>query len=195
MTPLPWLRLGILLMIAAVLCYLGINQAKPREDKQVEVAKSAVEKSTADQSQRAVQAAEVPRGVDGVQELETDIFAAYGGEGHDMQRDLAILQEGISSFAMLVKNDDLPTGSNAMCVDALRGNNKSGIRFLREDHPMLNADGELIDRWGTPVYFHAVSAQNIGLRSAGPDKLMWTDDDVYYGSAAKPLMAKEVGHE
>ena len=39
-------------------------------------------------------------------------------------------------------------------------------------------DGELVDRWGTPYFFHSVSAEKMEIVSAGPDKELWTDDDV-----------------
>jgi hypothetical protein len=35
-----------------------------------------------------------------------------------------------------------------------------------------------VDRWGTPLYFHAISRDRLEVRSAGPDKVMWTEDDV-----------------
>lgn len=192
---LSWLLFGLSFLIAGIFCYHGIYQAKPREDIKEDVAPVAMQKVAADEPKLVQTYEDIPRGVDGVQELDTDIFVAYGSVDHDMQRDLEILQEGILSYAMLVKNDDLPTGSNAMCIDALCGNNKSRIRFLRKDHPMLNAEGELIDRWGTPVYFHAVSSQDIGLRSAGPDKQMWTEDDFVLGSASQAMLEKEVNRD
>ena len=44
----------------------------------------------------------------------------------------------------------------------------------------INRNGELCDRWGTPFFFHAESAAHMEIRSAGPDKKMWTDDDVAF---------------
>jgi hypothetical protein len=35
-----------------------------------------------------------------------------------------------------------------------------------------------VDRWGEPLYFHAISRDRLEIRSAGPDKIMWTPDDV-----------------
>jgi hypothetical protein len=41
----------------------------------------------------------------------------------------------------------------------------------------LNDKGELVDRWGTPYFFHQLSRDHMEIRSAGPDKVMWTQDD------------------
>ena len=42
----------------------------------------------------------------------------------------------------------------------------------------LNAAGELVDPWGTPYFFHQLSATEMEIHSAGPDKVMWTRDDL-----------------
>jgi hypothetical protein len=42
----------------------------------------------------------------------------------------------------------------------------------------MNSNGELMDRWGTPIFFHALSKDQMEIRSAGPDRVMWTADDV-----------------
>ena len=52
--------------------------------------------------------------------------------------------------------------------------------LLPPDHPAINPNGELCDRWGTPFFFHAESAKKMEIRSAGPDKKMWNDDDVVF---------------
>ena len=52
--------------------------------------------------------------------------------------------------------------------------------LIPPDHPAINRRGELCDRWGTPFFFHAESAKQMSIRSAGPDKKMWTDDDVVF---------------
>jgi len=39
---------------------------------------------------------------------------------------------------------------------------------------------ELCDRWGTPFFFHQESAYAMGIRSAGPDREMYTEDDVRF---------------
>ena len=36
----------------------------------------------------------------------------------------------------------------------------------------------ILDRWGAPYFFHQLSKNEMEIRSAGPDKAMWTNDDV-----------------
>ena len=71
-----------------------------------------------------------------------------------------------------------PVGTNAEIVKALTGGNQKGAVYLPGDLKRLNENGELIDRWGTPYFFHANSATEMEVRSAGPDKTLYTTDDV-----------------
>jgi len=45
-------------------------------------------------------------------------------------------------------------------------------------HPCFNEQGQLIDRWATPLFFHVRDTSRIDIRSAGPDQKMWTPDDL-----------------
>lgn len=69
-------------------------------------------------------------------------------------------------------------GLNEEIVACLRGKNPKKITFLGSDNAKLNPAGELVDRFGTPYYFHPVSADLIEVRSAGPDQKLWSNDDV-----------------
>ena len=72
-----------------------------------------------------------------------------------------------------------PVGDNAEITAQLSGKNPKGINFVKADAGMrVNGNGELIDPWGTPYFFHQLSGTVMEIRSAGPDKTMWTDDDV-----------------
>lgn len=71
-----------------------------------------------------------------------------------------------------------PVGSNAEIVKELMGGNSAKATYLPSDLQHLNEQGELIDPWGTPYFFHQQSADKMEVRSAGPDKKMWTVDDV-----------------
>ena len=70
-----------------------------------------------------------------------------------------------------------PIGTNAEITKALAGANPKKINFLAGDEARINGNGELVDQWGTPYFFHQLSAKQMEIRSAGPDKKMWTDDD------------------
>ena len=63
-----------------------------------------------------------------------------------------------------------PSGSNAEITKAIReGNNEKKLMIMAVKDSQLNAKGEIVDPWGTPlkIYF----AQNeVLIRSAGPNK-------------------------
>lgn len=108
------------------------------------------------------------------------ILRSYAGEGGSVQGDLGALAEVIGNFAMLVKGTDpLPLGANEELAAALRGKNAAALEFVSAGSAALNAQGQLVDRWGTPLFFHARARDRVDIRSAGPDGQMWTDDDIH----------------
>ena len=71
-----------------------------------------------------------------------------------------------------------PVGTNPEITAALQGKNPKQINFLAESGLRLNGKGELVDGYGTPFFFHQISGNEMEIRSAGPDKIMWTADDL-----------------
>ncbi len=71
-----------------------------------------------------------------------------------------------------------PVGTNPEITSALQGDNPKHINFLKPDGNRVNAKGELVDPWGTPYFFHQISGQEMEIRSAGPDGVMYTADDL-----------------
>ncbi|NWK57612.1 hypothetical protein HW115_18485 [Verrucomicrobiaceae bacterium N1E253] len=71
-----------------------------------------------------------------------------------------------------------PVGENEEITKALSGKNVKGIALLPAKHPSINREGELIDHWGTPYFFHAISRTVMEIRSAGPDRKLHTSDDL-----------------
>lgn len=71
-----------------------------------------------------------------------------------------------------------PVGSNAEIMKAVMGDNPAKARLGPPEGLSLNDQGELVDRWGTPFFFHQLSKTQMEIRSAGPDRIMWTSDDV-----------------
>jgi hypothetical protein len=72
-----------------------------------------------------------------------------------------------------------PVGTNPEITAALNGGNPKQINFIKPDAGMrINEKGELVDAWGTPLFFHQISGTETEIRSAGPDKIMWTHDDL-----------------
>lgn len=71
-----------------------------------------------------------------------------------------------------------PVGENDEITAALLGKNQKRVAYLPAKGNFLNASGQLIDRWGTPYFFHQLSAKQMEIRSAGPDREFYTTDDV-----------------
>ena len=71
-----------------------------------------------------------------------------------------------------------PVGSNPEITRALAGKNTTGAKFLDAATVTLNDKGELLDAWGTPYFFHPVSGTIMEIRSAGPDRKLFTADDI-----------------
>jgi len=72
-----------------------------------------------------------------------------------------------------------PVGLNSEITAQLSGKNPKQANFIRPDAGMrINDRGELVDPWGTPYFFHQLSGTEMEIHSAGPDKIMWTADDL-----------------
>lgn len=74
--------------------------------------------------------------------------------------------------------DGNPVGTNADITKSLLGDNPKRMRFAIPEGTTVNKNGELCDRWGTPFFFHQLAKDKMEIRSAGPDRAMWTDDDI-----------------
>jgi len=70
-----------------------------------------------------------------------------------------------------------PVGANPEIAAALQGKNPKQINFLADSGLRLDGKGDLVDGYGTPFFFHQISGNEMEIRSAGPDKIMWTSDD------------------
>lgn len=71
-----------------------------------------------------------------------------------------------------------PTGSNPEITRALLGANPRKARFVDPASVSVNERGELLDAWGHPYFFHAISGTRMEIRSAGPDGRLFTADDI-----------------
>jgi hypothetical protein len=81
----------------------------------------------------------------------------------------------IRDYRTLAKEN--PVGTNAEIMSAIMGGNAKGATLGPPEGMSLNEQGELIDRWGMPYFFHQLSRDEMEIRSAGADKVMWTEDD------------------
>lgn len=98
----------------------------------------------------------------------------------DIRADLQIVNEVIQAFQTNFPREGNPVGTNPEITAVLTGKNKLRLALIPLDHPAINQAGELCDRWGTPFFFHAESAKKMEIRSAGPDRKMWNDDDAVF---------------
>lgn len=71
-----------------------------------------------------------------------------------------------------------PVGTNAEIMKSVMGGNSAGARLGPPEGQQINEQGELVDQWGTPYFFHQLSKDSTEVRSAGPDRRMWTADDL-----------------
>jgi hypothetical protein len=108
------------------------------------------------------------------------ILRDYAKTNLPPQNDLTVMSHLMQNSLLLLKSAaNRPLSANEDWADLLKGKNAAHERFLSENHPAFNAKGQLIDRWGTPLFFHALGGGRYEIRSAGPDKLMWTSDDLH----------------
>ncbi|WP_157211085.1 hypothetical protein [Verrucomicrobium spinosum] len=70
-----------------------------------------------------------------------------------------------------------PCGHNELIVSSILGSNEKNVQLLPSDSPAIQR-GELVDEWGTPYWFHTLTDRYIEVRSAGPDRELFTSDDI-----------------
>ena len=109
-----------------------------------------------------------------------NLAEALNSPATEIRADLRLVSDILDTFRTNFPQTGNPVGANAEITAVLTGKNKLGLAFIAPEHKAINRDGELCDRWGTPFFFHAESANRMEIRSAGPDKKLWTDDDVMF---------------
>ena len=116
-------------------------------------------------------------------ESDTDPLEGLVGEGLNrmggsVEQDLSIVDDVLMAWQTNFVGTGNPVGLNSEIMAALNGRNRLRLELIPSDHPAINDAGELCDRWGTPLIFHQVSGHHMELRSAGPDGVTYSDDDV-----------------
>ena len=112
------------------------------------------------------------------------ILRGYGTSASTPENDLTLMAHLMDNFSLLVKSAaNRPMSINEDWAAAFRGMNPAHERFLPDQHVALNASGQLVDRWQTPLFFHPLGNHRFEIRSAGPDKTMWTEDDLHRNAA------------
>jgi len=93
--------------------------------------------------------------------------------------DLRKIHRVVTGYFSVVKDSSRnPIGGNADLAAALQGENPNREVLVRKTNPVFSSESLLIDRWGTPLVVHPEAWRQLTLRSAGPDKTPYTDDDL-----------------
>ena len=105
---------------------------------------------------------------------------ALNSPATEIRADLRLVSGILDTFRTNFPRTGNAVGANAEITAVLAGKNKLGLALIPLEHKAINRAGELCDRWGTPFFFHAESASRMEIRSAGPDRKLWTEDDVTF---------------
>jgi hypothetical protein len=107
------------------------------------------------------------------------LLAGYADPASPPLEDLRKLHQiGVGYFSRFDDSRHFPIGGNKDFSAALQGENPGREIFVRRDHPVFSAAGLLIDRWGSPLIVHPQAWGRLELRSAGPDRIPYNQDDL-----------------
>ncbi|MEO5913743.1 MAG: hypothetical protein ABIS50_05890 [Luteolibacter sp.] len=103
----------------------------------------------------------------------------YGNPDLPPKNDMVIMARAISGFLTIDKQaTNRPLSANEEWSAALRGLRPGTEPWISDRPPVFDPWHRLIDRWHTPLFFHALGGRQWEIRSAGPDRKPWTDDDL-----------------
>jgi hypothetical protein len=172
-------RPNLLLLLLATLAAIGlVLQLQHRQSENPTLIR-ARELSTSRASSPLPSVSSPAAAPNSFQTIGSTTLADYATPNTTPEQDLASLAQLMNNFTLLVKTaNDHPLSSNEEWSQALRGLNPSRQSFLPDNHPVFNTQHQLIDRWGTPLFFHAEAKGQYAIRSAGPDRQLWTSDDL-----------------
>ena len=72
-----------------------------------------------------------------------------------------------------------PAGEdNPQMMHALMGANPGKLPIFPLKHPRLDSKGALLDAWGSSFQFHSIAQDLMEIRSVGPDREIFTNDDI-----------------
>lgn len=171
----------LLLVVALLLFKMRWKFSKPRPSVQqtniteVEVVESKITVTSASPS------VSTPSG-QSTQLLGETILRDYANTNLPPENDLTLMSRLMENSLLLLKSAaNRPLSANEDWADLFRGKNAAREEFIPARHIALNPQGQLVDRWATPLFFHALGGGRYEIRSAGPDKTLWTSDDLERG--------------
>lgn len=107
------------------------------------------------------------------------LLQGYASATSNPQQDLAQLSRALSHFLLTHKNaSDRPLSANEEWSATLTGKRPGSEVWLSATSPLFDEKYRLIDRWQSPLHFHAIGRNQWEVRSPGPDKTLFTGDDL-----------------
>lgn len=167
--PGPYLLASLLILLAALAVWMFSPVPLP-EVRQVPMQKAETARS--ETSDRTRSRGLEPVFIDPVLQAQANLLNAPDRTARD---DLHIVAEFIETYRKALGSN--PIGQNEDITAALTGNFGQKGRVFPPNSPVIR-EGQLVDRWGTPYWFHPESGTKMEIRSAGPDKDLFTADDV-----------------
>ena len=159
-----WLLL--LLAVAAILILICVYGSRPKP--------SATAASSTTPSHTASSPGIPPDSLTLNRRLGTTAAASEADERGAGESDPELIGVSEALRAYRAGIGENPIGTNAEITKALTGTNARKANFGDD---LKIKDGQIIDRWGHPYFFHQLSSSEMEIRSAGPDGVMWTKDD------------------
>jgi len=168
--PGPYILTLLVLVLAVLVAWMFKAVNSP------EIARALQQKAKAQAAKPSVSNTHPPRPapvfIDPVHQAQADRLNA---PEHTAREDLEIVAEFIDVYRKALGGN--PIGQNDDITAALTGTGGHQGRVFPPNNPAIR-DGKLVDRWGTPYWFHPESGTKMEIRSAGPDKDLFTSDDV-----------------
>lgn len=170
--PGPYLLTLLLIILAVITAWMFKVLAAP-EIKQAlqKKAKAAAKPSEAGSAVPTVPAQVF---IDPVHREMANQLHAADRTAHD---DVRLVADFIETYRKALGSN--PIGQNEDITAALTGTGGHKGRVFPPNSPAIR-DGKLVDRWGTPYWFHPESGSKMEIRSAGPDKDLFTNDDISF---------------
>jgi hypothetical protein len=107
------------------------------------------------------------------------LLADYANPASPPIEDLKKVHRVVTGYFSVIKDATrFPIGGNEDLATALRGENPNREILVRVGHPVFSKEGLLIDRWGSPLIVHPQAWKQLELRSAGPDRVPYNEDDL-----------------
>ena len=114
------------------------------------------------------------------------LAAELNAPGFDAQHDVATLHAMLRQYLHALRGrQGHPIGNDSDLARVLTGRNPMKLVVLPPQHAALTPDGRLRDRWGTPYFIHPRGRLAFEIRSAGPDRRLFTADDVIANAGAR----------